>query len=306
MNPLVSLIVPCYNQGKYLFDSLESVSNQTFANWECLIIDDGSIDNTREIAKIFTDRDSRFNYFFKENGGVSSARNFGLKNAKGDYIQFLDCDDVLDSRKLELSLNYLELSKNNDNVKIVISNFRMFTDNINDSSPPFCVLNHSYFNLEGFLYEWNISFSLQMQCGFFEASLFRTIQFPENLTAQEDWIVWVSLFKTGCEAIFINETLAYYRINPNSRMSTLGIDDNKIKVLESFKDILTYDEYYNFTSNLISRLYKTNEEIQTRLKLLRKSNSYQTVLMIKKILRKIKLLGISVSFFKVILHFKAK
>lgn len=303
MDPLVSIIVPCYNQSQYLTEALESIYNQTFTNWECLIIDDGSIDNTAEIAKSFVDKDSRFVYFFKENGGVSSTRNLGLENANGQYIQFLDCDDVLDVKKLELSIKELELNKN---TKIVISNFRMFTDDVKVSSPPFCVLNPVYFNLEGFLYEWNISFSLQMQCGFFDAVLFKNIRFPENLSAQEDWVVWISLFKTGCEAVFIDKPLAYYRINPNSRMSTLGIDDNKVKVLKSFKSILTYDEYYKFTFALISRIYQSNEEVKKRLKEVRNSNAYQTGLMIKKILKKMGLLNVSRSFFKTILRFKKK
>lgn len=305
MKPLVSIIVPCYNQGQYLAEALQSVNNQTFPNWECLIIDDGSTDNTNEIAKLFVNKDSRFIYHYKNNGGVSSTRNFGLENAKGEYVQFLDCDDVLDSGKLELSLDKLEFDKNN-NKRIVISNFRMFTNDIAISSPPFCTLENNFLNLEGFLYQWNVLFSLQIQCGFFYTASFQNIRFPENLSAQEDWVVWVSLFKNGCEAIFIDEPLAYYRINPNSRMSTLGIDDNKIKVLDNFKSILSYEEYFKFSSALISRVYESSENSKKRLKEVRSSNSYQTGLMIKKILKKIYILSFSRSLFKVILRFKTK
>lgn len=305
MNPLVSVIVPCYNQGIFLSETLESVLNQTFSDWECLIIDDGSTDDTCKVAKSYVVKDSRFSYLKKENGGVSSARNLGLDNAKGSYIQFLDSDDILAVRKLEISLDKLKLFRDKD-LKIAISNFRMFTENIAVTSDPFCVLEEKFLNFEGFLYHWNSSFSLQIQCGFFEASLFDHIRFPENLSAQEDWVVWVSLFKTGTEAIFINEPLAYYRVNPDSRMSTIGIDDNKVKVLDNFKTILTYDEYYQFSSNLISRLYDSLGDTKSRLKEVRKSNSYQTGLMIKKILKKICLLSISKSFFKIILKFKTK
>lgn len=304
MNPFVSIIIPCYNQGQYLSEALESVYNQTFINWECLIIDDGSIDNTSEIAKLFVQKDSRFVYLYKENGGVSSARNLGIEISKGKFIQFLDSDDVLDKRKLELSLYQLGLHKNN-NVKIIISNFRMITDDSNVSLPPFCILDEALLNFDGFLFQWNVSFSLQMQCGFFDAVLFNNIRFPENLSAQEDWVVWVSLFKTESKAFFINEPLAYYRINPNSRMSTLGIDDNKLKVLESFRSILSYDEYYKFSFNLISRLYHVNEDFRVRLIEYRKSNSYQTGLMIKKIFKKFRLLKFSRFFFKIILRIKA-
>lgn len=305
MNPLVSIIVPCYNQGQYLGEALESVSNQTLSNWECLIVDDGSVDNTAAIAKTFTDKDPRFIYLFKENGGVSSTRNFGIEAAKGAFIQFLDSDDILDKTKLELSLLQLELPENKD-VRIVISNFRMIVDHHEASLPPFCVLDESLFNVEGFLFQWNVSFSLQMQCGFFDAALFKTIRFPENLSAQEDWVVWVSLFKASNKAVFIDKPLAFYRINPSSRMMTLGIDDNKIKVLESFKAILSYDEYYRFSFDLISRCYDSNEKFRIKLNEIKKSNSYQTGLMIKKGLKKIGLLKPARSFFKLVVRLKAK
>ncbi|RUT70387.1 glycosyltransferase family 2 protein [Flavobacterium cupreum] len=305
MNPLVSIIVPCYNQGQYLGEALESVSNQTFSNWECLIIDDGSVDNTAAVAQSFAARDSRFVYLFKENGGVSSTRNFGIEAAKGAFIQFLDSDDILEKTKLELSLLQLELPENKE-VKIVISNFRMIADHKEASLPPFCVLDESLFNVEGFLFQWNVSFSLQMQCGFFDAALFKTIRFPENLSAQEDWVVWVSLFKMTNKAVFIDKPLAFYRINPSSRMMTLGIDDNKIKVLESFKAILSYDEYYRFSFDLISRCYDSNENFRIKLKELKKSNSYQTGLMIKKGLKKTGLLRPARSFFKLLVRLKAR
>lgn len=305
MNPLVSIIVPCYNQGPYLGEALESVSNQTLSDWECLIVDDGSVDNTAAIAKTFTDRDSRFIYLFKENGGVSSTRNFGIEAAKGAFIQFLDSDDILEKTKLELSVLQLELPENKD-VRIVISNFRMIVDHQEASLPPFCVLEESLFNVEGFLFQWNVSFSLQMQCGFFDAALFQTIRFPENLSAQEDWVVWVSLFKASNKAVFIDKPLAFYRINPSSRMMTLGIDDNKIKVLEAFKAILSYDEYYRFSFDLISRCYDSNEKFRIKLNEIKKSNSYQTGLMIKKALKKTGLLKPARSFFKIVVRLKAK
>lgn len=305
MNPLVSIIVPCYNQGQYLGEALESVSNQTFSDWECLIVDDGSVDDTAAIAKTFTEIDSRFVYLFKENGGVSSTRNFGIEAAKGAFIQFLDSDDILDKTKLELSLLQLEVPENKE-VKIVISNFRMIVDNQEASLPPFCVLDESFFNVEGFLFQWNVAFSLQMQCGFFDAALFKTIRFPENLSAQEDWVVWVSLFKASNKAVFIDKPLAFYRINPSSRMMTLGIDDNKIKVLESFKAILSYDEYYRFSFDLISRCYDSNEKFRIKLNEIKKSNSYQTGLMIKKGFKKIGLLKPARSFFRLLFRLKAK
>lgn len=303
MNPLVSVIIPCYNQDKYLSETLQSVYNQTYPNWECIIVDDGSVDDSAKIATNFTAKDSRFVYVYKKNGGVSSARNLGIEFAKGNYIQFLDSDDILDFRKLELSLFELSLPENRD-VKIAISNFKMISPDSKNIYPPFCVLNKDFFTVDGFLLEWNVSFSIQMQCGFFNASLFKLVRFPENLSAQEDWVVWVHLFKIDNKYVFIDKTLAYYRMNPESRMRTIGIDDNQLKVVDCFKSLLSYEEFYIFSANLISRYYNSDSKNRISLNGVKKSNSYQTGLMIKKVFKTIGLLNTSRYFFKIILRVK--
>src|SRR4030042_5732999 len=107
LSPLVSIIIPCFNQAQYLNEALDSIMNQTYSNWECIIVNDGSQDNTDELAKNWNKRDERFRYIKKENGGPSAARNTGLKIAKGEYIQFLDADDILECNKIEHQINYL-------------------------------------------------------------------------------------------------------------------------------------------------------------------------------------------------------
>ncbi len=99
MNPLISVIVPCYLQAEYLDECLQSVYDQTYSNWECIIVNDGSLDNTEEIAKRWLEKDNRFRYIYKENGGLSSARNAGIREAKGEWIQFLDSDDMIHKSK---------------------------------------------------------------------------------------------------------------------------------------------------------------------------------------------------------------
>lgn len=100
-NPEVSIIIPSYNYGIYLPESVGSIINQTYTNWECIIIDDGSTDNTKEVAQLLCVKDNRISYFSQSNSGPTVARNYGLKLAKGEFIQFLDADDLLESRKLE-------------------------------------------------------------------------------------------------------------------------------------------------------------------------------------------------------------
>lgn len=120
---LISVIVPCYNQAQYLDECLQSVLEQTYPNWECIIVSDGSPDNTEEIAHRWVEKDPRFKYFYKENGGLSSARNYGLEKAVGDFIQFLDCDDLLEKNKLKRSIQCFS-----ETIDIVVSGYRYFED----------------------------------------------------------------------------------------------------------------------------------------------------------------------------------
>lgn len=95
MNPIISIIVPVYNGDKYLSRCVDSILNQTFHDWELLLIDDGSTDKSGEICDEYAIKDKRVKVFHKGNGGVSSARNVGLNNAKGEWITFIDSDDEI-------------------------------------------------------------------------------------------------------------------------------------------------------------------------------------------------------------------
>lgn len=94
-NPLISIIVPCYNAEKFVRFTLNSVLEQTYENWECLLINDGSKDQSLSILEEYAKRDHRFELFSQENKGLSATRNRGIENAKGDYVFFLDADDLL-------------------------------------------------------------------------------------------------------------------------------------------------------------------------------------------------------------------
>src|SRR4051812_308036 len=108
MNPEVSIIMPCYKQAAYLPDALDSVLAQTFANWECIVISDGSPDNVAEIAGEYTQKKDRIRFYATENGGVSVARNFGIARAKGKYILPLDADDKISPNYVEVCLKTIK------------------------------------------------------------------------------------------------------------------------------------------------------------------------------------------------------
>lgn len=106
--PLISVVMPAYNMESYIGDSIRSVLNQTISDWELIIINDGSTDNSLTVIEPFVTSDSRIKVITQENGGVSVARNHGLKVAAGRYIAFLDADDLYDPRYLELMSQALE------------------------------------------------------------------------------------------------------------------------------------------------------------------------------------------------------
>ncbi len=124
MTPLVSIIIPCYNQARYLPDCIASLQAQTYPHWEAIIVNDGSPDNTREVALEWCARDLRLRYVEQNNCGACGARNSGLREAKGELIQFLDADDKLEFDKLKTQLEFLEL---HPEIDIVFGDARYFT-----------------------------------------------------------------------------------------------------------------------------------------------------------------------------------
>jgi glycosyltransferase involved in cell wall biosynthesis len=122
-SPLVTIVVPVYNYGRYIGQTFESLQAQTYRNWECCVADDGSTDDTGEVVARYMQMDSRIRYVRQENQGTAIARNSGLKLGTGKYVQFLDADDLLEERKIELQVAYME---EHPEVDIVYGGMRYF------------------------------------------------------------------------------------------------------------------------------------------------------------------------------------
>ena len=108
MNKLVSAIIPVYNVEKYICECIESVINQTYKNLQIIIINDGSIDNSKNLCNKYANKDNRIIIVNKKNGGAASAKNIGIDIAEGDYIAFLDGDDYLNLDAIEYMVNLIE------------------------------------------------------------------------------------------------------------------------------------------------------------------------------------------------------
>ena len=124
--PKISIVIPCFNSEKYLEETLDCLLKQIFQDWECVIVNNGSTDQTLQIAETFSEKDQRFRVISKEHGGISSGRNLGILSAKGKYIQLLDSDDLITPNKLQ---NEIEFLSEHHEVDIVYSGARYFYSN---------------------------------------------------------------------------------------------------------------------------------------------------------------------------------
>jgi glycosyltransferase involved in cell wall biosynthesis len=214
-NSQVSVIVPCYNQASYLVETLQSVLNQSYSNWECIIVNDGSTDNTEDVALSWCKKDSRFSYFYKENGGLSSARNAGISVSNGEYIQFLDSDDLIVPEKIEFQMLDLQ------DCQISVSDYFSFQDgNIEMLAPnrylsPF--LSEVEYKKE-IISDWEYRKSIPCHSVLFQKELLDkyTIRFDESLPNHEDWVFWVMLFYFSDTIRNNKQVLSLYRIRNQS------------------------------------------------------------------------------------------
>lgn len=262
-NKLISIIVPCYNQSQFLDECLQSVLNQTYINWECLIINDGSPDNTDEVANKWLQKDSRFKYYLKENGGLSSARNYGISKALGSWILPLDNDDYISSDYLTLASKHFQ----NENLKVIYCN----AENFGALQSP---LELTDFSLEQ-LAKKNIIFCT----AFFRKVDWNAVGgYDENLKAGlEDWEFWINILKNGGSVLKLSEVCFFYRIKENSMLVDFCksktekevtykiIEKKHIDFFQSFfVSMHTMQESHNNYNNLQNKkLYKFVNKIYT-------------------------------------------
>jgi glycosyltransferase involved in cell wall biosynthesis len=241
--PLISVIIPCFNLGYYLNDALDSVLKQTYSYWECVIIDNASNDNTKEVALQYMERDSRFRYIFQEVKGVSAARNKGVKNSIGKYILPLDADDKIAPSYLEKAIAIIE---GNEDIKVVFCEAKQF----GARSKKWKLPTYTFRNL---LIE-NCIFCTAL---FSRESYISANGYDENfLIGFEDWDFWISLLSKGGKVVKIKEVLFFYRIRRNSRNNSLNIENQRklrMQIFEKHLDLYTIN--FNM-SDLIFELHQ--------------------------------------------------
>jgi teichuronic acid biosynthesis glycosyltransferase TuaG len=200
---LVSIITPCYNGARFLGETIESVLAQTYPNWEMIIVDDGSKDNSAEIARNYMGKDNRIKLIQQANGGSAAARNNGIKNANGRYIALLDSDDLWEPEFLESQLNFMNEKK----CLLVYSSHKRINEEGKECLKPFLVNGAiSYDDLLK-------SCSISCLTGLYDTSKYGKIFLREDLRSlRDDFVFWLTILKKVGIAYANPQIIASYRI----------------------------------------------------------------------------------------------
>lgn len=263
MSILVSIIVPCYKQAHYLNQALESVIIQSYTNWECIIVNDGSPDNTDQVAEQWCKKDKRFRYIYQENGGLSSARNAGINVSKGEFILPLDSDDILHQNYL---IKMVPALLEND-IAIVSCYRKFFIDNVSNIVYEHKPIGNSVKNL---LFE-----NILMPSSLFRKKYWKEVGgYDEKMkNGFEDWEFWVAITKLGYKFKIIEEFLFYYRKAKKSML----IDTLKYHRISNLEYVIKkhndfYKENYDNTIKYLFFLVKLYRDSENKVK---KSSEYK-------------------------------
>ena len=274
---LVSIIVPVFNQGKYLTETLESVLKQTYQKWECVIVNDGSTDNSERIALEFVKRDQRFKYFHQENFGVSAARNNGIMHSNGQFILPLDGDDIILPRYIKKCVEHFN---SHPETTVVTAKAKRFGTNT------------GIWRLPKYSWDTIIWINCLVVCSMFKRSDYdKTGGYSEELGYLEDWDFWLSLLNPDSIVFQIEEVLFKYRLRSDgAHIATPAVIEKATDYIYlKHKDIyapyaskllyigmqrLSYKNAFEKLSHysLIGLLVRTRSRLRSSLGGLKKSN----------------------------------
>jgi len=273
--PKVSIVVPCYNQAQYLDESLSSVLNQTCTDWECIIVNDGSQDDTEKVAQQWEVKDPRFIYLYKENGGVSSARNLGILKAKTAFILSLDADDKYEASFLEKAMTVLVA---NPEIGIVSSWGRLF-----NKDKHLQVFKSTATSVTDFLFYNGVNMG---------SSLFRKECWEkaggydgDSRNGYEDWEFYLRVCALGWKVHIVEEVLFFYRQHIVSRRKEMNLVENVNKKYIYIKNKHIYCTHYE---ELINRFLTASDLEKAEINKFKYTIDYKLGSAILKPLRSVK------------------
>lgn len=244
MKPIVSIIIPCYKTEKTLSETLQSVLDQNFNEWEALIINDGSPDNLEAIAIEWMQKEARFKYFKKDNGGLGSARNYGIHHAIGEYVLPLDSDNKI---RPDFVKNALKVFQSKSNIGVVYGDAMRFGE------------EHSIWNVGDFDLYRILEHNYIDACTLIRKAVFDLVGgYDENMPFQghEDWDFWLSVVGSPYEFYYLKEITFDYRVTSTSMIHSFN--------LEMISQNVSYiqKKHYELYVNSFLELYKLQSELK--------------------------------------------
>lgn len=289
---MITIIIPLYNAARFIAETLQSVQAQTYTDWECIVVDDGSMDNGAEIVQRMAQADTRIRYVYQSNAGPSAARNHGLRLAKGDYIQFLDADDWFPPQRFERMLSaYMQTSE-----KVILYSGLCLgaEDDIHHHMPYSARTNVGDIDFKRMYGGFGREFSFIPGAILFPAAYLKHVQWNEAMRASEDWDYYLQLTQQGYTFRNLPEELFVYRLVGGSlskQMDSVYMANNNI--LEQYKHVSLYAYYgqyaymsirndYNLQKGLVKQHYFIKDTIGKRIIY----NLYRVLWIIKVVLNK--------------------
>ncbi len=230
ISPKVSVVVPAYNVGSYIEEALVSLERQSFQDFEVLVVDDGSTDDTAQRIQPFCQRDSRFVLLQKPNGGLSSARNYGIRHARGEYIALLDGDDIYEPDKLSIHVALLDQQAD---VGVTYSASRAIRD---DGRPTFMLLSGKPIHPDPLLALLCKNFIGHGSNAVFRRCLFDEVgEFDETLRSSEDSDFWLRVAATQRWRFYREpQVLCGYRVRPSGlSFNVAQMQQSRERVIEA-------------------------------------------------------------------------
>lgn len=260
---LISIVIPVYNVESYIEKCVNSIINQTYKNIEILLIDDGSTDLSGQICELYAKKDTRIRVFHKKNGGLSSARNFGIEKAKGKYISFIDSDDFVTIDYVEILYKLLVDTNSDISVAINVNLYpNGYIKHIYNNSGKKIIYGSGLSMLEHMLYQklFDTSSSFKL----YKTKLFDDIRFPIG-KLYEDIACIYKLFLKAKRVSYINKEIYFYLQRPSSIIGK-SFDPRDMDLIDSvdlmMEEIKKIDRNKNLNGKLIkamkSRLLSAN------------------------------------------------
>ncbi|HET1025634.1 TPA: glycosyltransferase family 2 protein [Streptococcus pneumoniae] len=270
---LISIVVPIYNVENYLRMCLDSIQNQTYQNFECLLINDGSPDHSSKICEEFVEKDSRFKYFEKANGGLSSARNLGIEcSGGGAYITFVDSDDWLEHDALDQLYGALK----KENADISIGRYNSYDETryvymtyVTDPDDSLEVIEgKAIMDREGVEEVRNGNWTVAV-LKLFKRELLQDLPFPIGKIAEDTYWTWKVLLRAS-RIVYLNRCVYWYRVGLSDTLSNtwsekrmydeIGAREEKIAILASSDYDLTNHIliYKNRLQRVVAKLEEQN------------------------------------------------